>query len=91
MSQLDFLAQALPIEPPAWLGSGMWCCPRCAPGRKPVESLMFGPELNYRIGRCRDCGYWARFEHAFGSTSGHLWRKGTVEAFGIDGALVQEE
>jgi hypothetical protein len=43
---------------------------------------MFGPLLEYRVGRCRDCGYWARFEHAFGSEGGHLHCKGEVEAFG---------
>lgn len=78
------------MQPPYWGGSGFWCCPCCWQSQKRrlgiLRGLMFGPERDYRIGRCRDCGYWATFEHAFGSKGGHIRRQGKVLDFGIDTA-----
>ena len=93
-AQLDFLNEVLPDTDPHWGGSGFWCCPRCWQSQlqrlRIMIGLTFGPEMEYRIGRCRDCGYWAKFEHAFGSEKGKLRRKGKVIDFGRDPKQAKE-
>jgi hypothetical protein len=90
-SQMGFLDEAPllslrdigPLLAP-WWGGGFHVCPYCYPPIKKrtlLHGLSFGPDEKYKVGRCRHCGYYARFKHAMGFSEVY-GQEGTVLEYG---------